>query len=295
MLSFERSFYVAIISSVCRLFVALQPRYWRQRSEALQSTNSYFNQDNKFTSLLKSFPTLNHPSIVKNPVMCHVTHHIETTGPSTYAKAHRLAPEHYQQVKPDSKFLIRQVVIRPSSSNWSSALYVFPQKNDNIRSCGDYRALNALTVMDHSPIPSIHEFSSQLNSFTIISRIDLIIPFHQIPVNPADIPKVVTITPFGLYEYVRMPFDLKNSAQNFQRFMDEVLRGLPFCFTYIDDDPYRSSWCIAWREKPTLTVLLSGTFHLSVCWVVASRSGGRRFDPLAGTFSRSWDQFLLCF
>ena len=50
-----------------------------------------------------------------------------------------------------------------------------------------------------------------------------------------DIPKTAIITPFGLYEFVQMPFDLRNSAQSFQRFMDNILRGLDFCYGYIDD------------------------------------------------------------
>jgi hypothetical protein len=32
-----------------------------------------------------------------------------------------------------------------------------------------------------------------------------------------------------------MPFGLRNAAQTFQRFMDQVLRGLTFCYAYIDD------------------------------------------------------------
>ena len=49
------------------------------------------------------------------------------------------------------------------------------------------------------------------------------------------IEKTAIITPFGLFEFLRMPFGLKNSAQAFQRLMDGVLRGLPFVFVYLDD------------------------------------------------------------
>ena len=84
-------------------------------------------------------------------------------------------------------------------------------------------------------MPNIQEFSSQLSGSTIFSRIDLVKAFHQIPVHSDDIPKTAIITPFGLFEYVRMPFGLMNAAQTFQRFIDEVVRGLPFCFAYIDD------------------------------------------------------------
>src|SRR5699024_5977998 len=43
------------------------------------------------------------------------------------------------------------------------------------------------------------------------------------------------ITPFGLFEYVRMPFGLRNSSQTFQRFLDSITRDFPFVFVYIDD------------------------------------------------------------
>ena len=39
----------------------------------------------------------------------------------------------------------------------------------------------------------------------------------------------------GLFEFLRMPFGYKNSAQTFQCFIDEVLRGLLFSYAYIDD------------------------------------------------------------
>ena len=52
---------------------------------------------------------------------------------------------------------------------------------------------------------------------------------------PEDIPKTAVTTPFGLFEFTRMPFGLRNAAQTFQRFLDHVLHGLEFAYVYIDD------------------------------------------------------------
>ncbi len=47
--------------------------------------------------------------------------------------------------------------------------------------------------------------------------------------------KTAVITPFGLWEFLRMPFGLKNAGQTFQRFVDNILAGIPHVFVYMDD------------------------------------------------------------
>ncbi len=61
--------------------------------------------------------------------------------------------------------------------------------------------------------------------------------YHQISVAAADIPKkTAIIMPFGLFEYLFMPFGLSNAAQTFQRMMDCTTDGLEGVFAYMDDE-----------------------------------------------------------
>jgi hypothetical protein len=81
----------------------------------------------------------------------------------------------------------------------------------------------------------IEDFAQNLHGATVFSTVDLVRAFNQIPVARKDIPKTAITTPFGHFEFPFMTFGIRNAAQTFQRFIDNVLRGLDFCYAYIDD------------------------------------------------------------
>jgi hypothetical protein len=110
-----------------------------------------------------------------------------------------------------------------------------PKPDGSWRPCGDYRRLNLATVHDRYPLPSILDLSAKLHGCKVFSCVDLIKGYHQVPMAPGDVAKTAIITPFGLWEYLFMPFGLMNAAQTFQRLMDRCFRHLPFVFTYLDD------------------------------------------------------------
>jgi hypothetical protein len=91
------------------------------------------------------------------------------------------------------------------------------------------------TTPDKYPVPNIQDLSVRLHGCRVFSKLDLRKGYYQIPVRPADVPKTAVITPFGLWEFKRMPFGLKNTGQSFQRLMDRVGAGLDFVFIYMDD------------------------------------------------------------
>ena len=162
-------------------------------------------------------------------------HHIVTEGPPTFCIPRRLSPANLKAAKASFYELLDLDIIQRSDSPWQSPLVLVSKPDGSSRACGDYTALNQQTPPGQVSPAHLHDFSANLAGCKVFSKVDLKKGFHQIPMNPADIPKTAISTPFGAFEHKFMPYGLRNAPQTFQRAMDSALQGLDFMFAYMDD------------------------------------------------------------
>ena len=146
------------------------------------------------------------------------------------------------------QMLIDLNIVQPSTSPWISAPVCVKKSEGTLRLCIDFRPLNKYTVEDPYPLSLIDNLLRKMRSAKYISSVDIASAFWQIPMHPEHSKYTGFITPGGKFEWLRMPFGLKNASSTFQRFMDEVLHGCNFAQAYIDDVFMFSS---TWEEHLT--------------------------------------------
>lgn len=167
-----------------------------------------------------------------------VQHKINTTGDPIKQRYYPLSQIRQQQLESQLKEMLDLGVVRRSRSAWSNPVLIVPKKDGSARFCLDSRKLNSVTTRDSYPLPYISRILDNLRGARFITSIDLSKSFWQIPLHKDSRCKTAFVVPgHGLFEFVRMPFGLKNAPSELQRLVD-ALFGPEFdenVFCYLDD------------------------------------------------------------
>ena len=133
--------------------------------------------------------------------------------------------------------MLKDGVIEPSKSPWSSPTVIVRKKDGKYRFCIDFRRLNEVTEKDAYPLPFIHSILDRLREAKYFSTLDLKQGYWQVPLTNASKPLTAfTVPGRGLFQFRVMPFGLHAAPATFQRLLESIIDDtMDYAFAYIDD------------------------------------------------------------
>jgi hypothetical protein len=140
-------------------------------------------------------------------------------------RCYRLNPMYKQKVKAKIEKMLEDGIIEPIvESEWISPMVVQEKKKGGIRICVDLKKLNDTSLHDPFPTPFTDEVLENVGGQESYSFTDGFSGYHQITIAPEDRYKTNFSIEWGSYQYIVIPFGLKNAPAIFSRVVIDAFK-----------------------------------------------------------------------
>ena len=149
-----------------------------------------------------------------------------------------------KSVDDELAWLLKKGYIRPSKSPWTSPMVTVRKPDGTARICVDFKAINSVTEPIPFYMPRVEEVLESVGKSCVISKLDLCKGYYQVPMEPDHICKTAFMCHQGRFEFLRMPFGVRNAPAIFQEMMQKLFcEYSEFCSPYMDDlIVFSTSW-----------------------------------------------------
>ncbi len=177
--------------------------------------------------------------IINNPKLGHIPyikHKIDLNEkPVNSAKFYRV-PLNLQIPVEDLLHHLKDLgIIEPSYSTFTSPAFPILKANGEVRLVVDYRKLNTYTHKHPYPLPNMNDLIATFNGATVFSNIDLTMGYYQIELEKESRKYTAFTINNRQFQFIRLPFGLKNAPMFFQKAMNTLFEGVEFVKIYLDD------------------------------------------------------------
>nr|CDJ91014.1 RNA-directed DNA polymerase (reverse transcriptase) domain containing protein [Haemonchus contortus] len=167
-------------------------------------------------------------------------------SPITIKTTTEIPPSRYRPTRIPTRFqkelddhinkLLKAGRIVESDTPWVHNTVLVRKRDGSLRVCLDFRPLNDITIPDHYPLPRIEDLLEKVAGHRFYTTLDLASGYMQLLLDPESQAKCGWATHRGIYQFVYLPFGLRNAGAYFSRAMARILGGLDGnCLAYLDD------------------------------------------------------------
>ena len=187
----------------------------------------------ELSRLILSFPEVFSDKLGRTNLL---THDVELSDETpVHQRPYRTSPTKARIMEKEVEFLVSEGLASPAEGEWASPCLLVPKPDGTFRFCVDYRLANKQIKSDAFPMPRLLDCVDQIGEAKLISKLDLLKGYWQVPLSPKAKKVYSFVTGAGLYNFDVLPFGCKNAPASFQRLMNKVVHGIPGVACYLDD------------------------------------------------------------